>query len=128
MPDDDDRKPAAIPAPARNLCEDDRVMIVLKKKKQQLKGLEGDVLDAEYTMKNMQSRRIARSINTWMDILSKEGIPLCEVAVMVQSSYYVGGDGEEPDYVLKFIWVLRGISTPGKRYLLNLSMCALCLK
>jgi hypothetical protein len=63
-----------------------------------------------------------------MDILSKEEIPLCELAVMVQNSYYVGEHGEEPEYVLKFISVLRDIRTLGKRYLLNLSLCALCLK
>jgi hypothetical protein len=63
-----------------------------------------------------------------MEILSKEDIPLCELAVMVQNSYYVGEHGEEPEYVLKFISVLRGTRTPGKRYLLNLFLCALCLK
>jgi hypothetical protein len=127
MVDDDVRKPVALPAPERDLCEADRMMILSKKKKQQLKGLDGDMLDAEYTTKKHAVRKSSK-VNTWMDILSKEDIPLSELVVMVQNSYYVGGHGEEPEYVLKFISVLRGIRTPGKRYLLNLSLCALCLK
>jgi hypothetical protein len=36
--------------------------------------------------------------------------------------------GEEPKYVLKFISVMWGVLVPVNRYLINLSMCALCLK
>jgi hypothetical protein len=128
MLDDDDRKPTSLPAPKRNLCEADRMTIALKNKKQQLKGVDGDLLDAEYTMKKHAVRKNSK-VNTWMYlILSKEDIPLCELAVMVHNSYYVGEHGEELKYVLKFISVLRGIRTPGKRYLVNLSLCALCIK
>jgi hypothetical protein len=101
--------------------------IMLKKKKQQLKGVYGDVLDAEYITKKHAFRKNSK-VNTWMDILSKEDIPLCELAAMVQNSYYVGEHGEEPEYVIKFISVLRSIRTPGKRYLMNLFLFALCLK
>jgi hypothetical protein len=43
----EDRKPTALPAPKRNLCEADRMTIAFKKKNQQLKGVDGDALDAE---------------------------------------------------------------------------------
>jgi hypothetical protein len=119
MTEEDDRKDATQHAPQPELCEADHMTILVKKKAQHLKGVDGNVLDAEYTTKKHAVRKSSK-VNTWMEILSKEDIP--------QNSYYVGEHGEEPEYVLKFISVLRGIRTPGKRYLLNLSLCALCLK
>jgi hypothetical protein len=63
-----------------------------------------------------------------MAILSKEEEPLCDLAQMVPNSYFVGPHGEEPEEVLNFVEVRRGPRSPGKRYLLNISMCALVLK
>jgi hypothetical protein len=124
MEEEDDRKPAAEPDATINLCKVDRMTIALKKKKEHFKGMRGGMLDAEYTT-NKHAVRKKSKVNTWMDILPKEDIPLYELAFMVKNSYYVGGHAEEPEYVLKFISVLRGLHTPDKRYLINLSMCAL---
>jgi hypothetical protein len=84
MAEDDSKKEAAQPAPQRELWEADRITILLKKKTQQLKGVDGNVLEAEYTTK-IHAVRKSSKFNTWMDILSKEDIPLCELAVMVQN-------------------------------------------
>jgi hypothetical protein len=50
---EDDRKPAAKPDTTINLCEADRMKIALKKNKGQIKGMGGDVLEAEYTTKKL---------------------------------------------------------------------------
>jgi hypothetical protein len=63
-----------------------------------------------------------------MDILSKEDELFCDLAQMILNSYYVGPHGKEPAEVLKFGDVLRGPRSPGKRYLLNMTLCALVLK
>jgi hypothetical protein len=61
----EDRNEVAQPAPQPELCEADRMTILLKKKAQQLKGVDGNVLDAEYTTKKTQSGRAAKSIPGW---------------------------------------------------------------
>jgi hypothetical protein len=63
-----------------------------------------------------------------MGILAKEEETLCNLAKIVPHSYVIGPHGEEAETVLSFAEVLRGVRSPGKRYLLNLSLCALCLK
>jgi hypothetical protein len=44
---------------------------------------------------------------------------------MVSNDRYVGEHGAELKYVLNSVHVLRGERTPGKRFLLNISICAL---
>jgi hypothetical protein len=63
-----------------------------------------------------------------MGILSKEEERLCDLAQLVLNSYFVGAHGEEPEEVLNFVEVLHRPRSPGKRYLLNMYMCALVLK
>jgi hypothetical protein len=47
---------------------------------------------------------------------------------MVQNDHYVGEHSTEPQFVYNFIHILRGDRTLGKRFLLNISICALIKK
>jgi hypothetical protein len=63
-----------------------------------------------------------------MLVLSKEDAPLNELPDMVPNDRYIGEHGAKPQFVYNFIHILRGERTPGKRFLLNISICALVKK
>jgi hypothetical protein len=47
---------------------------------------------------------------------------------MVPTDSYIREHCAEPQFVYNFICILRGNRTPGKRFLLNISICALVKK
>jgi hypothetical protein len=63
-----------------------------------------------------------------MIVLSKEDAPLNELPDMVPNDRYIREHGAKPQFVYNFVHILRGELTPGKRFLLNISICALFKK
>jgi hypothetical protein len=63
-----------------------------------------------------------------MIVLLKEDAPLNELPHMVPNDCYIGEHGAEPQFVYNFIHILCDDRTPGKLFLLNISIYALVNK
>jgi hypothetical protein len=107
--------------------EADRMMILLKRKEEQLKGAEMKELDVHFVTKQHADHK-QRQVVALMLVLSKEDAPLNELPDMVPNDRCIGEHGAQPQFVYNFVRILRGDRTPGKRFLLNISICALVKK
>jgi hypothetical protein len=89
--------------------EADRMMILLKRKEEQLKGAEMKELDVHFVTKQHADHK-QRQVVALMLVLSKEDAPLNELPCMVPNDRYIG---EHSHYVR---WPNSGQSLPTEHY------------
>jgi hypothetical protein len=124
---DDSVDPFDDPLERREIMEADRMTNLLKRKEEQLRGVETKELDVNFVTKKHADHK-QRQVVALMLVLSKEDAPLNELPDMVPNDRYTREHGAKPQFVYNFVHILRGEQTPGKRLLLNISICALVKK